>query len=180
MRCLANALIIFACLANFGCGGSPKVEAEVRTGAAGEPLFSMPQLLSLFLESADTRSPWREYKSSHQQETVGVLLTVASANVDDVKKAATLFLERATSADDRMGREDLLNMLVNLMVDDPNRQVHIAWEILYIQDGKLVTKDKWPTTRFGSWQRDFHKTLDDGLHRHGRRDLTTLIANHVN
>src|SRR5687767_5534720 len=106
MRCLVSALIISTLLSSYSCTKSPSVDADARTAATGEPLFSMPQMLSLFLESADARSPWREYKSSRSQETVGVLLTVGSADIADIKKAATLFLARAASADDRMGRED--------------------------------------------------------------------------
>ncbi|MDQ2986583.1 MAG: hypothetical protein M3R13_07660 [Armatimonadota bacterium] len=142
--------------------------------------WSMPRILATLLESCDARSPFREYNFKQApRDTIDVLLTVASADLDHVQEAAAIFLQGSSSNRDRIGREDLLELLLGLMVDYPERQVHITVNVLVNRAGKLTIERDWPSHRMGWWKpRDFKKDLSEGIRLHGRRDLTEFIANH--
>jgi len=139
--------------------------------------------LANLLESCDARSPLRDYgnvKVNH--DTIGVLLEVASADIDQLLVAAKHFFASAAKERDREGRFDLLRMLEGLVVDDPDRHVHIAKDILVNRTGKLVLEGSWPDFRMGAWYEPsiewFESAVRDGIKKHGRRDLSGFIAAH--
>jgi hypothetical protein len=140
--------------------------------------FSNPRVLSALLESCDARSPLREYSSYKTRgDTIDTLLVIAQSDIDDVQKAAALFLRSATSNHDLIGREDLLEMLLALMVDYPDRRENLVGPLKSNGD-RLIIDGEWPRIRMGYWYpRQFSEDLAEGIRKHGRRDLTSFIAN---
>jgi hypothetical protein len=116
------------------------------------------------LETCDAHSPLRKYVKPVNHDTVGVLLDLAQLDLRDLVSGAKAFLSRAADEKDKVGREDLLAMLVGLIVSTPGSKVHVCWIILVNDGGKLRIGGEWPTVRMGLWrERDFPKTLATGV-----------------
>lgn len=141
-------------------------------------VITTPEEVADVLETCDAHSPLRHYvEQPINHDTVGVLLKLAQVDVEILVEGARIFLSKSASHDivpaDRDGREDLLEMLKGLIVDYPGTKVHICWNILINEDGKLRIADEWPDVRMGLWApRDFCKQLPEDLKKYGRRDIS--------
>lgn len=145
---------------------------------------STPAQVADLLETCDAHSPLRHYgEVVVNEDTVGVLLTLAQVDVETLVQGAAIFLSKSasiqTAQSDREGREDLLEMLKGLMVDYPSTKVHICWTILINDEGKLRIGDEWPSVRMGLWlPRDFCKQLPEDLEKYGRRDISGFLRSY--